>query len=81
MSFCWKDGKYTQVVDSDTTFLYSRYVSIVVIRCLGFQPIEDEEHQLIDRRLVAINRHLKAYQKWYDMLDGWLVIEIEDLDW
>lgn len=58
-------------------------VDVVLLEgwCLGFQPIEDEEHQLIDRRLVAINRHLKAYQKWYDMLDGWLVIEIEDLDW
>ncbi|EME32792.1 glycerate kinase [Galdieria sulphuraria] len=47
--------------------------------CLGFQPVREEE--LIDSRLGSINNRLGAYQKWYDMLDGWLVIEIEDLNW
>lgn len=40
-----------------------------------------KQEQLLDSRLQSINERLAAYQKWYDMLHGWLVIEIEDLNW
>eukprot|EP00871_Galdieria_phlegrea_P003447 jgi/Galph1/4102/GphlegSOOS_G2729.1 len=47
--------------------------------CLGFEPVD--ESQLVDARLQTVNQNLHEFYKWYGLLDGLVVMEIEDLDW
>ncbi|KAG2766679.1 hypothetical protein PC116_g955 [Phytophthora cactorum] len=48
--------------------------------CMGFQAIDDASPEL-SVHMKAVNKELRALDKFYEELDGLVVIKIDNLDW
>ncbi|GMF26005.1 unnamed protein product [Phytophthora fragariaefolia] len=47
---------------------------------MGFQAIDDASPELSEH-MKAVNKELRAFDKFYEELDGLVVIKIDNLDW
>ncbi|OWZ21165.1 Cell division protein kinase [Phytophthora megakarya] len=47
--------------------------------CMGFQAIDDGPE--LSEHMKAVNKELRAFDKFYDELDALVVIKIDNLDW
>ncbi|EGZ28732.1 hypothetical protein PHYSODRAFT_552435 [Phytophthora sojae] len=48
--------------------------------CMGFQAIDDSSSELSEH-MKAVNKELLKFDKFYEELDGLVVIKIDNLDW
>ncbi|KAG1700350.1 hypothetical protein DVH05_012151 [Phytophthora capsici] len=47
--------------------------------CMGFQSVDDTSD--LSENMKTVNKELRAFDKFYEELDGLVVIKIDNLDW
>lgn len=48
---------------------------------LGFRPLLESDPQLkANEKLAEVNRYLADYKRWDELIDAWIVVEVEDID-
>lgn len=47
---------------------------------LGFRPLPDDSPALDDAELRDVNAYLRGYARWHELVDAWVVVQVEDVE-